>query len=55
MEKKKSQGLFSSLPQKAKVLGAKFVNAGGKQSIEISYQYQGEVYTHSLQKGGYAI
>lgn len=53
MKKRKSEGLFSSLPQKAQVLGAKYINAGGKQSIQISYQHRGETYTHSVQKGGY--
>lgn len=55
MKKQNSKSLFSGLPRKARVLGAKFVNAGGKQSIEICYQFQGKTFNHSILQGEYNI
>ncbi|MDH6355491.1 hypothetical protein M2132_001834 [Dysgonomonas sp. PH5-45] len=55
MKTKKTEGLFSSLPQKAKVLGAKFIHAGGKQFFSISYLHNGQTITQSIQTKGGAV
>lgn len=50
--KTKTTGLFASLPQKAKVLGAQFVSIESKKQFQISYVYNGLTYTQSVSLEG---
>jgi hypothetical protein len=55
MKKSKSTGLFSGLPQKAKVLGAQFIRTGQKQSFQITYYHNGLTYVQSISEKGDAL
>ena len=52
---KNKSGLFSTLPQKAVILGSRFVSVSGRKSFEICYSHRGRTITQYItMEGGVA-
>jgi len=50
--KTKTTGLFSGIPQKAIILGSKFILTGNLRMFQICYMHNGKTVTQSIKMEG---